>query len=1166
MAMLGGMAAGLVLVHSPAGAISGHVLFAPAGSSFPTFSDLLGVSVQSAGDVNGDGHPDFIVGAPTTSMGTGRAFVYFGGSLADTTADLVLDGEAPGDFFGQSVASAGDFNGDGYSDVIVGAWQNDTAARESGRAYLYLGGRHPDNIPDLIFRGVAEEDFLGFSVAGAGDLNGDGYADVMASATYTGPGGTGAGVEHIYFGGLAADAVADLVLTGENRGDLFGGAAPAGDVNGDGHPDVIAGAISNDAGGTNAGRAYVYFGGPGMDRVPDLVLTGEGPGDYFGRVAGAGDVNGDGFADFLVAAFASSATSPYTGRVYLYFGGASPDSIADLVLTGEAAGDDFSKIATAGDVNSDGYADLIVGASLNDGDGDAAGRVYVFLGGVAPDTVPDLVITGEAAGDRFGTSVASAGDVNGDGYSDVIVGAWGNDAGGSAGGRAYFIAIFPFDIISPNRDEVWAAGEPATVRWFGHDLADLALSVDGGFTWSTVARATGGAEVNSYTLTAPSAPTSAAKLRVSYTGLPVTRSTSDTSDGAFRIVPNDPRPLAASRPRRTLAGAAAGDYFGAALAGLDFNCDGTQDLIAGAHRNDARGADAGRAYVYFGGPGADSIPDVVLSGAAAGDEFGIALAAAGDVNGDGTTDLIVGAHRNGAGGRDAGRAYVYLGGPRPDSIPDLVLTGRAAGEFFGAAVGGADLNGDGFSDLIVGAPGSNARGARSGRVYVYFGGPGADAAPDLALDGEAAGDYFGAALAAGGDLNGDGGTDLVVGAPFNGAAGVEAGRAYVYFGGPALDRVADLVLADGTALDQFGAAVTLAGDLNGDGFADAIVGAPYDDAAGTDGGRAFVYFGTSRPDASPDLVLAGEAAGDRFGTCVGFAGDLNDDGYDDAVVGAPFNDAGGVDAGQVRVFFGGPRPDSLPDVQLTGGEPGEGAGDAIAGAGAYGAGGNLDLAVGARFGRPGGTAAGLAHVYQFNRYFLLAPNGGDTWTVGAGATIEWLGAERASVWLSTDDGASYERVAFDVGGGTANRFVLPVPRRPTAAARVRIAPARAGVLGDDVSDAPFTIEAGGVSADAPIAGMRVWPSPLGAGAALRVAFATPQGSGPQSPVIEVSLFDLTGRRVAALARGPVDASTTNTVITWPVPQARALPPGIYVVRAIAPAAGFQASRRIVVIH
>jgi len=163
-------------------------------------------------------------------------------------------------------------------------------------------------------------------------------------------------------------------------------------------------------------------GDPQPEAITERIFTGQA-GDQFGwSVSTAGDVNGDGYSDIIVGAYSNDA-----GRAYIYFGGISMDNIADILMTGEAVFDQFGiSVSTAGDVNGDGYSDVIVGAWLNSAGGSFAGRSYVYFGGTLMDNIADVIITGETAGDIFGISVSTAGDVNGDGYSDVIVGAYLN--------------------------------------------------------------------------------------------------------------------------------------------------------------------------------------------------------------------------------------------------------------------------------------------------------------------------------------------------------------------------------------------------------------------------------------------------------------------------------------------------------------------------------------------------------------------------------------------------------------------------------------------------------------------------------------------------------------------------------------------------------------------
>jgi hypothetical protein len=401
----------------------------------------LGLSVSSAGDVNGDGYADVIVGAPgNDAAGTdaGRAYVYYGGPAADAIPDLTLTGAAAGDNFGVSVSSAGDVNGDGYADVIVGAPGN----FEAGWAFVYYGGPSADAIADLTLTGEAETAF-GRSVSGAGDVNGDGYADVIVGAPAPNyridPSLSQA---FVYYGGPGADAVADVTLSGglEALDDFGTSVSSAGDVNGDGYADVIVGA--DDAGSGGAGYSGVFYGGPAMDTKMDLFLH-DGNWSFGSEVSSAGDVNKDGYADLIVGTLVGRADVFFGGPISPANGDSTGSPAADLVpdvilTTGNASGYFGSAVSSAGDVNGDGYGDVIVGEPLN-----GPGKAYVYYGGLVMDASADAVLSGETAGDAFGGSVKSAGDVNGDGLADVIVGAYGNDEAADRAGRAYVFSVQP---------------------------------------------------------------------------------------------------------------------------------------------------------------------------------------------------------------------------------------------------------------------------------------------------------------------------------------------------------------------------------------------------------------------------------------------------------------------------------------------------------------------------------------------------------------------------------------------------------------------------------------------------------------------------------------------------------------------------------------------------
>jgi FG-GAP repeat protein len=372
-------------------------------------------------DFNGDGYDDVAVGAPQ-GMLAGYVNVYFGSATGvDTTADGTLLGATNGDQFGAAVAGAGDFNGDGYPDLVVGSPASSGGVGvNAGRADVFFGaaGASFDTTPDWTATGTAHAK-LGASVAWAGDVNGDGHSDIIVGAP--GDGNTVTGQALVFFGadGLP-DPDADGTLVAAAAGTSFGFSVSGGaDLNNDGFSDVIVGAPNDGAGG----YAYVYFGGSGttMDATSDGGLAGQSGGEFFGgSVQAIGDANGDAFGDLAVGARLNSDLATSQGRVYVFLGSgaATFNTNADGVLDGSGS-EFFGDSLGSGDFNGDGLRDLSVGTSFGS-------RVVVFFGKQSAaqfDETPDRVMMGPNIQGIAGT----VGDVNGDGFDEVAVGAPGSN-------------------------------------------------------------------------------------------------------------------------------------------------------------------------------------------------------------------------------------------------------------------------------------------------------------------------------------------------------------------------------------------------------------------------------------------------------------------------------------------------------------------------------------------------------------------------------------------------------------------------------------------------------------------------------------------------------------------------------------------------------------------
>ena len=423
------------LAASPAWSAEGN----PAGAFF-------GGSVATAGDVNNDSFDDVIVGASRYSNGEneeGAVFVYLGSADGLSRAAFWMEESDQADAgFGASASTAGDVNGDGFSDVIVGAPWYVVGEIETGAAFVYRGSTSGLAISPAWSAEGNQEDALFGRASTAGDVNGDGYDDVIIGAPKYDNGEEDEGAAFIYFGsitGLAANPAWSAEGNQENA--RFGNSvSTAGDVNNDGYDDVIVGAPWYDNGEFNEGVAYVYLGSAsGLAANPAWSAEGnQGGAGFGGSVSTAGDVNGDGYDDVIIGAGSYDNGEEDEGAIFVFPGTAEGVSTTPWLRDSNQVDAGLVSVSTAGDINGDGYDEIVAGSRGYDYNEEVGvGAVFIWFGTEKGPLNNPVVLEGNQAGAWFGTSVSTAGDVNGDGFDDVIVGASSYENGEEYEGAAF---------------------------------------------------------------------------------------------------------------------------------------------------------------------------------------------------------------------------------------------------------------------------------------------------------------------------------------------------------------------------------------------------------------------------------------------------------------------------------------------------------------------------------------------------------------------------------------------------------------------------------------------------------------------------------------------------------------------------------------------------------
>ena len=914
--------------------------------------DRGGHSVSSAGDVNGDGYDDIIIGAYLIDYNgprSGSTYVVFGKesgfsrtidlSELDGSDGFRIDGESIGDKSGRSVSSAGDFNGDGYDDIIIGApWANPKIGSsyvESGASYVVFGKESGfsrvielfelDGSDGFRINGENTGDKSGRSVSSAGDVNDDGYDDIIIGAPRTDD--EDAGYSYVIYG-HATYGAGDITPAPANRAPVFENEPTDLSINenadGSAVPVSVGRVVASDADAADTlTYSIVNAADQNGDSVTGFEVDGAGLVTYVGTGLDAETITSVTLTVSASDGEESAQTSVAISVTNIDEGNASFVVTSDGDINAAVAGDVLTVGLISSDPDGDGtftyqwYRDGVdiagaTGASYTipedyDGnsiyvvvrytDGSGADETITASGIIVPlpednadniatatpsatPAVLNLADLTPATGFRLvggkhcefsGSEVSSVGDINDDGYDDFAIGAYAADWNGERSGSIY--VVFGK-----------ASGFSRTI-----ELSEL-----------------------------------------------------DGSDG-FRI-----------------DGESVHDVIGDSISAGDVNDDGYNDIIIGVdwaepdEGNFGRNHNNGSTYVVFGKSSGFSetidLSDIVrigggvrIDGENKKDYSGYSVSS-GDVNGDGYDDIIIGAYGADPNGHKSGSTYVVFG--KADGLNGLSgimelseldgsdgfrIDGVNRKDYSGSSVSAGDINGDGYDDVIIGAHGADPNGNKSGSTYVVFGKESGfsrtmelselDGSDGFRIDGVNRKDYSGISVSSAGDIDGDGYDDIIIGTPYVDLNGYNSGVTYVVFGkASGFSRTMELSELDGSdgfringenARDESGYSVSSAGDFNGDGYDDVIIGAPDAAPKGSYSGSSYVVFGKesgfsrtielSELDGSAGFRIDGENRGDSSGSSVSSAGDVNDDGYDDIIIGASY---GGRDEGHSYIIYG----------------------------------------------------------------------------------------------------------------------------------------------------------------------------------------------------------------------------------------------------------------------
>lgn len=848
--------------------------------------EFFGNDMTTVGDVNGDGYDDFGVVAQNYSDGEtqeGYAALYLGGASGpSSTPDWGSSSNIAYQRYGCSILPAGDFNGDDYADFIVQACPDELNGNTNPDTYYFYIGSDSSisTTPATSLSGTSS--FTPIDIYTMGDVNGDQMSDTMVF--WEDP-DTFDRFVSIYMGNPSA-----LFPNPELDNDDFtyqlpsdiASIKPAGDIDGDGRIDLIA--INNST------TVLIYYGGDStfveeyQIDIPDLLSV-----EFSARIMPLGDVSGDGYADFGVSRnHFDVGAGRDIGSVQLFLGDPNRPAISWVEIENPDTASDYlgfgNYFRSVGDVNGDGLSDILI-ADQSNSNGPMTngyiGAIYIYYGtdAVAQDYEYDFLLRGNH-GDHFFGIGASAGDVNGDGISDLILGSPNYDSSNPApDDRTGNIMLFYGKADGPSETPgLTLSGDADDARLGEVNPAYGDFNADG---YKDLALVNNSNQIR--------------VLRGSENG----------------FEPNNNMLIETGNP----------DSVFTSMASLgDTNGDGLEDFGVIRIDNPNEPGKTIRVQVFLG----QNSTEIINPEPRELDEYenlvNPIISGKGDVDGNGYMDLILG-DPDFSSGRGLVLIYFSLF-DGVSFIPGWEVQGTEDGERFGTSVDiSGDSNGDGYNDILVGAPYYTPGGnpvTPEGRIYVFDGNPNTvlDTPSWNYIGDQTSRPYTGKIVSFAGDVNGDGYSEVISSVDTQDDGGVTEENAFILFYGDSdgISSSPSWTIDDTLGLTNDSKATSI-GDVNGDGYGDILVASPYYSDIGIQG-KAMVFFGNSTiPLTTPDWQSFGSGTNTLFGFHILGVEDANSDGFSDFIITAPDVSDGFTNNGKVYVYYGNNASNLYSDIK-----------------------------------------------------------------------------------------------------------------------------------------------------------------------------------------------------------------------------------------------------------